>query len=630
MTARAIAAALAFALAVPPAACAAGYPCHGVKPGRIRLGGEPGRRLALAITNNFLKIDFSREILPSFRKKDASAGEPVGLGTLIEAATLFAVYSKRADMLAAKKALVAETVAAQSQDGYIGRLPSEKRLDGLGDIPECSAIVRGLVRDYEIFGETNSLAAACRAADWVLSKWADLPSDWNLGPVGELMFCNGLADAMLRLAAASKDTRYMRFCCRERHIQEWRPQIVCGRDNGLDGHVAAWLGQCGAQLSLFAADPSSELLEPSGAVLKFIMHGDGAAVTGSLGSWDCWSADQDGVIACGETCATAAALSLYDQFMLLGPKAVFGDIIERTVFNALFAAQSPDGRRTRRYVPFEGARFYSESEHGCCPNSFRRAMGELPGLFYYADDSSIYVNLYSPSEAEIEVGERTVRLRQETTYPSGDLVRIFVEPDRPDAFALRLRIPHWCDGASVLVNDVPVRGSPSCGEFFAVHRTWRKGDVVELSLPMEVCAVAGRRRQSGRFTVMRGPLVYAFAPSRAAADQSLSPARRKVFNFSPNELPSILVADPSVVNLDDKRDDTVRPGGTCCILPVATDGFSIGVRVVNPAGEHVDGPFTVRVRLQEFADPDATVTYFRAPDPQLLDDDELFSSASRP
>ena len=630
--ARAIAApAFALALACMPAAHAAGYVCHGVEPGRIRLEGEVGRRIAATITNNFLKLDVARDFLPAFRRKGTKPDDVLGICSLVESAALFAVYSKRSDVLAAKRSLVSAVLEAQSPDGYIGRFAPAARLVEYGDIPECAALIRGLVRDWELFGETNSLAAARRAADWIASRWTDLPGDWDQGPAGELLFCDGLADAMLRLAAASGDARYLRFCRRERHLQDWNRPIACGRGHGLDGHVAAWLGQCGAQMSLFSAmshcdADAAALLEPSAAALKFILRGDGAVVTGALGFWECWNADQDGGIACGETCATAAFMSLCDQFMRLGPRAIFGDLEERALFNALFAAQSPDGRRIRRFVPLEGPRFYSSSDHGCCPAAFRRIMGELPNHFYYADDCSLYVNLYSASEAEIKVGARTVRLRQETTYPSGDLVRITLEPDRPDAFALRLRIPHWCDGASVSVNDVPTRGLPSAGGFFAVHRTWRKGDVVELSLPMSVRAVAGRRRQSGRFALMRGPLVYAFSPKRAAADKSLPPAKRKVFSLEVSALADILSADSSAADLFDKPDATVRPGGTCCVMPVATDGMALGARSPNAAGDLVDDPSTVRVRLCEFADPDAAMTYFRPNDPADPEDDELFET----
>ena len=41
-----------------------------------------------------------------------------------------------------------------------------------------------------------------------------------------------------------------------------------------------------------------------------------------------------------------------------------GDIMERAIFNALFAAQSPDGRKIRYYTPFDGPRTYSPHAGG--------------------------------------------------------------------------------------------------------------------------------------------------------------------------------------------------------------------------------------------------------------------------
>ena len=68
------------------------------------------------------------------------------------------------------------------------------------------------------------------------------------------------------------------------------------------------------------------------------------------------------------------------------------------------------------------------------------------------------------------------------------------------------------------------------------------------------------------------------------------------------------------------------PGGTCCVMPVATDGMALGARSPNAAGDLVDDPSTVRVRLCEFADPDAAMTYFRPNDPADPEDDELFET----
>ncbi len=53
-------------------------------------------------------------------------------------------------------------------------------------------------------------------------------------------------------------------------------------------------------------------------------------------------------------------------------------------------------------------------------------------------------------------------------------------------FTLRLRIPGWCEGATLLVNGHAMVGQLPSGTYAAVQRVWQAGDVVELSLPIPV------------------------------------------------------------------------------------------------------------------------------------------------
>jgi hypothetical protein len=106
-------------------------------------------------------------------------------------------------------------------------------------------------------------------------------------------------------------------------------------------------------------------------------------------------------------------------------------------------------------------------------------------------------------------------------------VTLFVEPDAPVAFTLHLRIPGWAQGRPVPGDlyrylgrgDVPVslsvNGEPWPVEmergFVPIHRTWRRGDQVELVLPMPVRRVVAHERVAadrGRVALERGPLVY--------------------------------------------------------------------------------------------------------------------------
>jgi DUF1680 family protein len=78
-------------------------------------------------------------------------------------------------------------------------------------------------------------------------------------------------------------------------------------------------------------------------------------------------------------------------------------------------------------------------------------------------------------------------------------------------FDLSLRIPAWCDGARVAVNDQAWSTGYQAGEYATLRHAWRGGDVVTLDLPMPARLVECHPHVSenlGHIAVMRGPLVY--------------------------------------------------------------------------------------------------------------------------
>jgi len=79
-----------------------------------------------------------------------------------------------------------------------------------------------------------------------------------------------------------------------------------------------------------------------------------------------------------------------------------------------------------------------------------------------------------------------------------------VNPAKPAAFPLVLRIPAWAAGATVAVNG-QAQDRVKAGEFLRVARTWKSGDRVELRFPM---AVRTSTWYNNSVAVERGPLVY--------------------------------------------------------------------------------------------------------------------------
>ena len=274
--------------------------------------------------------------------------------------------------------------------------------------------------------------------------------------------------------------------------------------------------------------------------------------------------------------------------------------MERTIFNALFAAQSPDGRHLRYFSPLEGPRQYHPTDTYCCPCNYRRIVAELPQMICYRAGNGAAVNLYTPSEATLRLADGLgVRLRQETAYPSDGRVTVHVIPSREATFPLKFRIPSWAAGCTATVNGRTLPARPKAGTFLTITHDWRPGDRVELDFPMTWRFVRGRQRQVGRVAVMRGPLVYGLDPNH---ERQLGP--RDAADLGRLVLLPASIRGPFA-------DNTVRPGGTACQIQASSEGFGMG--------DH--GNLTLK--LTEFPDPAIQCVYFRVPDLSVSVRDEL-------
>jgi len=231
-----------------------------------------------------------------------------------------------------------------------------------------------------------------------------------------------------------------------------------------------------------------------------------------------------------ETCAAIGNALWNHRLFLLHGDARYMDVFERVLYNGLLSGVSLSGDRFFYQNPLESAADYERSpwfEVACCPPNMTRFLPSLPGYVYATDGDVVYVNLFIAGRGDLEAAGRKVTLTQDTRYPWDGAVRMSVAPDRAGPFELAVRIPGWARNAAAPTDlyrflDAPA-GTPSLsvnGEpvpldirngYARVRRTWRKGDAVELALPMPARrivsheAVAGN---AGRVALQRGPVVF--------------------------------------------------------------------------------------------------------------------------
>ena len=578
---------------------------------KVHAQGEIGRRIDITTHNNLLVLDADKDFLQPFLERKGVSGGYVGLGKLIDSAVLLAVDTGDPKALARKNHLVETITGSQEPDGYLGLFPPDQRVSTLWDVHEVQYILWGLLEDYRYFGNPKSLESAKKGADYLIANWSKIPADWGQkNGVATHVAVTGLERTMIALHQATGDRKYLDFVVHQRGLAQWNLRIVTGRAPGIEGHVYAYLARCLAQLELEPLSQADHLETCTCRALDFMTQSDGLMITGGCGQWEIWTKDQDGRGELGETCATAYQLRIYDAMLrregLAGAR--WGGLMERTIYNALFAAQSPDGRKLRYFSPTEGPRAYHPTDTYCCPCNYRRIVAELPACIYYQSANGIAVNLFTPSQAEFpRVGGTLVKIRQETNYPSSGKITLFVDPEKEAQFTLAIRMPQWASAATLAIvssrNVVePAKWEGPAHGFRRISRTWKPGDKVTIDLGMDFRLVKGRQRQAGRVAVLRGPLVFCLDPAQQKSLEKLDAADLGRITIHPDTL----VAIP---------DDTVRPGGIAAKVSAWKPSFSLSEK---PDFELI---------LREFPNPAGQQTYFRLREDRGVED-ELIRSYS--
>ncbi len=271
-------------------------------------------------------------------------------------------------------------------------------------------------------------------------------------------------------------------------------------------------------------------------------------------------------------CETCAAIGLvyvnYRLFLLHGESKYF-DVLERTLYNGLISGMSLDG----------GAFFYpnplaSTGQHqrrpwfgcACCPSNLCRFIPSLPGYVYAVKGGKgekggkggspdVYVNLFVPGSATLDVDGKQLTLTQETNYPWDGETTITIGKSTVKNFNLKVRIPGWLrskpvpsdlytyadnshPGFSVMINNITVPLLISPDGYVNIEWKWKKGDRVLLHFDMEPRIVKANdnvRADRGMVAVERGPLLY-------CAEQPLSAATNSsVANGLPADINSLIV-----------------------------------------------------------------------------------------
>jgi len=463
--------------------------------------------------------------------------------------------------------VIAVISKAQESDGYISTpiqlngLPrwsniQHHELYNMGHLMTCACI------HYRATGKTSLLDVATKSANYLYGVFQPRPP--HLAHFG---FDPSQIMGLVEMYRTTRDRRYLELAgifVTNRGSQprgtDWNQDHVPLRsETRAVGHAV-----CGPYLYCGAADVYAETGERALWEALDRIREDAVQrkmyVTGGIGSIHRGISERGDYVAeafgrdyqlpnrtaYSESCANIANAMWNWRMLAATGDAKYTDIMERVFYNSMLSGKSLSGEATfytnvlsrdgadqpllsqstlERWVktapnsPIKGVgRAY------CCPTNFVRTMASLHEYVYGLSDARLWVHLFGGNTLEAEWPDGSaLRVTQETQYPWDGKIRLRVEKSGINEFAIMLRIPGWCENASLSINGETATGTPTPGSYFEVRRRWSEGNTVDIEFPMPVQFIKANplvESDRNQVAVMRGPLVYCLeSPDLSAAIQ---------------------------------------------------------------------------------------------------------------
>jgi hypothetical protein len=435
-------------------------------------------------------------------------------------------------------AIISLIAAAQQPDGYLNSYYTVKepgkRWTNLRDCHElyCAGhMFEAAVAHHQATGKTTFLNVATRYADYI---------DSVFGPEPKRLGYPGHPEIELALIKLWRATGYSRYFALARFFVENRGRKFFATEHqtpmdkydgsyfqddvpiydhqNIKGHAvrAAYLMSGVTDVASQTGD--DRLLKMLDRVWRNTTERN-EYLTGGIGPSahnEGFTVDYDlpNLTAYQETCATIALAQWAHRLALLYGDASYADVLERALYNGVLSGVSQDGTKFFYVNPLESAGTHHRSPWfgcACCPPNVTRTLAALGGYAYAASADSLCANLYIQGSAHARVGDTAVTLKVTTEYPWDGKVVLDLTPAVHGRFALRLRVPGWCQNAAVAVNRRAVKTPVLERGYLVLDREWKQGDRVELDLPMPVERVAANphvKADQGLLAIQRGPIVY--------------------------------------------------------------------------------------------------------------------------
>ncbi len=505
-----------------------------VKFSRYRFGGVIGARMRVNECNWLMRAPESNPgLLGMFASRDSLTSPPLDLvpwaGEFIGKYLLSAIqalrFSDNAELSTQTARLVAETIAHQAADGYLGPFPRSIRLKANWDLWAHYHLIQALLLWFDETADRTALEAAQRIGDLICCTFLD--SDMRVRDTGSAEMNMAVIHGLGLLYLRTHNPRYLAMA---RQIEiDWESTGNYLR-TGIEG-VPFYATNHPRWESLHDLQGLGVLYRITGdkrylqafechwrSILRWDVHNTGAFSTGEGAIGDPFT---PGAI---ETCCTVAWMALTIDYLELTGDPRAADALEVALYNAAFGAQHTSGEWFTYDTPMEGVRIPSFSALAfqarpdtpglnCCSVNGPRALTMLSDWAVMRAGTGLAVNFYGVGTFSGSLSDTTkVDIEWVTEYPADGKVKLIINPERSVRFPLLLRIPGWSKKTDVRVElevDSPAIHAKA-GRYLTLDREWKPGDTVQIDFDMSLRAVPGDGAAIGKVSVYHGPVLLVF------------------------------------------------------------------------------------------------------------------------
>jgi len=423
--------------------------------------------------------------------------------------------------------IVDELAACQraNGNGYLGGVPEANRIFheiAAGNIYVNKGRLNGVhapwymlhkmcagLRDaYAYGGNQQALTVLTGFSDWTVALMEQL-SDADMQKMLEAEH-GGMNEVFADVYAITKNKKYLSLSLRFNHRAVLEP-LTRGVDD-LDGLHA-----------------NTQIPTVLGLYTQYEVTGDRAAKRGGEFFWETVTQHRSYVIggdsdkehfykigqmgrnlspATAETCNSYNMVKLTDRLFADNPREELAAYQERVLWNDILASQDRTTPGMTYYMSLAPGHFKTFStpfdSFWCCVGTGMENHAKYGESLYFSSAHELWINQFVASTLNWK--ERGIQMVQTTTFPHEMRSEWKVLCGKPVDAVIYLRHPNWAgNGFAVTINGRQTAGSAP-GTYLKLKRTWKNGDVIAASLPMQL-AVEPMPDDPEWNAILYGPIV---------------------------------------------------------------------------------------------------------------------------